>query len=67
MDRSGCEWRVVTYFQENQAMKKLLAAMLLVAVVAVIGCGQKKEPAKTAPPAGEEKKTEQPAETPKAP
>jgi hypothetical protein len=46
-------------------MKKLLAATLLVMVVAIIGCGETKKPAKpAAPPAGGETK---PAETPKAP
>ncbi len=49
-------------------MKKLLAATLLVAVVAVTGCGDAKKPAKTAAPAaGETKPMDKPADTPKAP
>ena len=47
-------------------MKQLLAATLLVAVVAVTGCGDAKKPAAKTEPA---KTTEpaKPAETPKAP
>ena len=49
-------------------MKQLLAATLLVAVVAVTGCGDAKKPApKAAPAAGDAKPAEKPAETPKAP
>jgi hypothetical protein len=49
-------------------MKKLLAAMLLVAFVAVIGCAEKKPAAKTATPAaGENKDAAKPADAPKAP
>jgi hypothetical protein len=49
-------------------MKQLLAAMLLVAVVAVTGCGEKKPATKTTTPAaGENKDAAKPAETPKAP
>ena len=48
-------------------MKKLLAAMLLVAFVAVTGCAEKKPAPKTTPAAGETKPAEKPAETPKAP
>jgi hypothetical protein len=51
-------------------MKQLLAATLLVAVVAVTGCGDAKKPAaKTAAPAAGDaaKPAEKPAETPKAP
>jgi hypothetical protein len=52
-------------------MKQLLAATLLVAVVAVTGCGDAKKPAaKTTPPAADAAKPADPAkpmETPKAP
>lgn len=48
-------------------MKKLLAATLLVAVVAVTGCGEKKPVPKTTPAAGETKPAEKPADTHKAP
>jgi hypothetical protein len=53
-------------------MKQLLAATLLVAVVAVTGCGEAKKPAaKPATPATTdkpmEKPADKPAETPKTP
>jgi hypothetical protein len=51
-------------------MKQLLAAMLLVAVVAVTGCGDAKKPAAkpAAPAAGDAAKpADKPAETPKTP
>jgi len=50
-------------------MKQLLAATLLVAVVAVTGCGDAKKPAAkpAAPAAGDNKDAAKPAETPKAP
>jgi hypothetical protein len=50
-------------------MKQLLAATLLVAVVAVTGCGETKKPAPkaTTPPAADNKDAAKPAETPKAP
>ena len=51
-------------------MKQLLAATLLVAVVAVTGCGDAKKPAAkpAAPAAGDAAKpADKPAETPKAP
>lgn len=51
-------------------MKQLFAATLLVAAMAVTGCGETKKPAPKAatPPAtGETKPAEKPAETPKAP
>jgi len=48
-------------------MKQLLAATLLVAVVAVTGCGEAKKPAaKPAAPAAD-KATEKPAEPAKTP
>jgi len=46
-------------------MKQLLSAMLLVAVVAVTGCGDAKKPA--AKPATEPAKTEPAKEAPKTP
>jgi len=48
-------------------MKQLLAAMLLVAVVAVTGCGEKKPAAKTTPADKAAAPADKPAETPKAP
>ena len=50
-------------------MKQLFAATLLVAAMAVTGCGEKKPAPKAATPAatGETKPAEKPAETPKAP
>jgi hypothetical protein len=52
-------------------MKQLLAATLLVAVVAVTGCGDAKKPAAkpaATPAAGDAAKpADKPAETPKAP
>ena len=51
-------------------MKQLLAATLLVAVVAVTGCGDAKKPAAkpAAPAAGDAAKpADKPAETPKTP
>jgi hypothetical protein len=60
---------VFQLYKETKAMKKLLAATLLVAVVAVTGCSDTKKPAAktTAPAAGDTKPMEKPAETPKAP
>jgi len=50
-------------------MKKLLAGMLLVAVVAVTGCGETKKPAAkpAAPAATDPAKPADPAVPPKAP
>jgi hypothetical protein len=48
-------------------MKQLLAATLLVAVVAVTGCGEKKPAAKPAAPAAGEKAPAKPAEPAKTP
>jgi hypothetical protein len=59
-----------SHFQGDRTMKQLLAATLLVAVVAVTGCGDAKKPAAkpAAPAAGDAAKpADKPAETPKAP
>jgi hypothetical protein len=50
-------------------MKQLFAATLLVAAMAVTGCGEAKKPAPKATPAPAETKPadNKPAETPKAP
>jgi hypothetical protein len=57
-------------FQETKAMKNLFAIVLLVTAMAVTGCGEKKKPATTPPPAapGETKPADgaAPAATPPA-
>ena len=54
-------------FQETKAMKKSIAIMLLLAGMAVVGCGEKKKPAATATPAPPADKAAAPAATPAPP
>jgi predicted small lipoprotein YifL len=49
-------------YQETKAMKNLFAIVLLVAAMAVTGCGEKKKAAPAAAPPAEKKMEAKPAE-----